>query len=171
MMSGVTKEFGQVLLDGARVPGDQIVGAPGEDWALTMSVVGHEREPSTLGISARYGKLVRELLSRAGLPFTRTRLGRRRDGDAAPARQAPDLRATRRRLARPEGSLDKLLMTWPLRTSLLLAKEYPLTGARIPAEKAVAPGLANHVVADPLAEATACAQRIAGRRRGAPNAS
>jgi enoyl-CoA hydratase/carnithine racemase len=53
-------------------------------------------------------------------------------------------------------------LTWPLHTSLLLAKEYALTGARIPAERAVAMGLANHVVADPLAEATACAQRIAG---------
>ncbi|MGW2520601.1 enoyl-CoA hydratase/isomerase family protein [Streptomyces sp. NPDC001617] len=52
-------------------------------------------------------------------------------------------------------------LTWPLHTSLLLAKEYALTGARIPAEKAVALGLANHVVADPLAEATACAKRIA----------
>ncbi|NNN28843.1 enoyl-CoA hydratase/isomerase family protein [Streptomyces sp. S3(2020)] len=52
-------------------------------------------------------------------------------------------------------------LTWPLHTSLLLAKEYALTGARIPAEKAVAMGLANHVVSDPLAEATACAKRIA----------
>jgi len=52
-------------------------------------------------------------------------------------------------------------LTWPLHTSLLLAKEYALTGARIPAEKAVAMGLANHVVPDPLAEATACAKRVA----------
>jgi enoyl-CoA hydratase len=53
-------------------------------------------------------------------------------------------------------------LTWPLHTSLLLAKEYALTGARIPAEKAVAMGLANHAVADPLAEAMVCAKRIAG---------
>ncbi|MEV7886676.1 enoyl-CoA hydratase/isomerase family protein [Streptomyces sp. NPDC002817] len=58
-------------------------------------------------------------------------------------------------------------LTWPLHTSLLLAKEYALTGARIPAGKAVAMGLANHVVADPLAEATACAKRIAGLPRQA----
>jgi enoyl-CoA hydratase len=58
-------------------------------------------------------------------------------------------------------------LTWPLHTSLLLAKEYALTGARIPAEKAVAMGLANHVVADPLAEAMACAKRIAGLPRQA----
>jgi enoyl-CoA hydratase len=53
-------------------------------------------------------------------------------------------------------------LTWPLHTSLHLAKEFALTGARIPAERAVAIGLGNHVVADPLSEALACAKRIAG---------
>jgi len=53
-------------------------------------------------------------------------------------------------------------LTWPLHTSLLVAKEYALTGARIPAEQAVRLGLANHVVADPLAEALGCAKRLAG---------
>lgn len=52
-------------------------------------------------------------------------------------------------------------LTWPLQMSLLLAKEYALTGARIGAERAVALGLANHVAADPLAEAISCAKRIA----------
>lgn len=51
-------------------------------------------------------------------------------------------------------------LTWPLHISLLLAKEYALTGTRIRAERAVELGLANHMVADPLAEAIACAQRI-----------
>jgi enoyl-CoA hydratase len=51
-------------------------------------------------------------------------------------------------------------LTWPLHMSLLLAKEYALTGARISAERAVALGLANHVVDDPVAEAVACAKRI-----------
>jgi enoyl-CoA hydratase len=51
-------------------------------------------------------------------------------------------------------------LTWPLHISLLLAKEYALTGARIPAERAVEFGLANHVAADPLAEAIGCAERI-----------
>jgi enoyl-CoA hydratase len=51
-------------------------------------------------------------------------------------------------------------LTWPLQMSLLLAKEYALTGARIPAQRAVELGLANHVVEDPMAEAVACAMRI-----------
>lgn len=58
-------------------------------------------------------------------------------------------------------------LTWPLHTSLLLAKEYALTGARIPARRAVEMGLANHVVTDPVAEALACAKRIAGLPRQA----
>ena len=53
--------------------------------------------------------------------------------------------------------------------SLLQAKEFALTGVRIKAQRAVELGLANHVVADPLAEAIACAKKIhraaaAGRR-------
>ncbi|GGN97680.1 enoyl-CoA hydratase/isomerase family protein [Nocardia rhizosphaerihabitans] len=51
-------------------------------------------------------------------------------------------------------------LTWPLHTSLMLAKEYALTGAKIPAERAREMGLVNHVVADPLSEALACAKRV-----------
>jgi enoyl-CoA hydratase/carnithine racemase len=51
-------------------------------------------------------------------------------------------------------------LTWPLHISLMLAKEYALTGTKIRAERAVELGLANHVAADPLAEAVACAKRI-----------
>ena len=58
-------------------------------------------------------------------------------------------------------------LTWPLHTSLHVAKEYALTEARIPAARAVQFGLANHLAADPLAEATQCAKRIAGLPRQA----
>jgi alkylation response protein AidB-like acyl-CoA dehydrogenase len=113
MINGVTREFGQVLFDGATVPADQLIGAPGEGWALAMTVVGHEREPSTLGFSARYGKLVRELTARAGEEIP--------DELAWATVQAEMLRLhVRRRLSEqldgvvhgPGGSLDKLLMTW-----------------------------------------------------------
>ncbi|MGF7233867.1 MAG: enoyl-CoA hydratase/isomerase family protein [Frankia sp.] len=58
-------------------------------------------------------------------------------------------------------------LTWPLHMSLHLAKEYAFTGARISAARALELGLANHVVADPLAEAVACAQRLAAQPRQA----
>lgn len=54
-------------------------------------------------------------------------------------------------------------VTWPLLTSLQLAKEYALTGERIPAARAAAIGLANHVVPDAevFDAAMACARKIA----------
>ena len=51
-------------------------------------------------------------------------------------------------------------LPWPLHISLLLAKEYALTGARISATRAVELGLANHAVADPVAEALKAAKKI-----------
>jgi enoyl-CoA hydratase len=60
-------------------------------------------------------------------------------------------------------------ITWPLLTSLQLAKEYSLTGDRIPAERAAAIGLVNHVCADDevFDQAMACAKKIAALPRGA----
>jgi len=54
-------------------------------------------------------------------------------------------------------------VTWPLLTSLQLAKEYALTGDRIPAARAAEIGLVNHVCPDAevLDQALACARRIA----------
>jgi alkylation response protein AidB-like acyl-CoA dehydrogenase len=114
MMNGVTNEFGQVFFDGATVPADRMVGAPGEGWAVAMTVVGHEREPSTLGYAARYGKLVRSLYARCD--------DREVPEELAWAAVESEMLThhVRRRLSEqldgvshgPEGSLDKLLMTW-----------------------------------------------------------
>ncbi len=54
-------------------------------------------------------------------------------------------------------------VTWPLMISLQLAKEYALTGDRIPAKRAAEIGLVNHVCPDDevFEQATACAHRIA----------
>jgi enoyl-CoA hydratase len=54
-------------------------------------------------------------------------------------------------------------VTWPLLTSLQLAKEYAFTGDRIPAKRAAEIGLANHVVPDDevVDRALDCARRIA----------
>jgi enoyl-CoA hydratase len=54
-------------------------------------------------------------------------------------------------------------VTWPLMISLQLAKEYALTGDRIPAKRAAEIGLVNHVCPDNevFDQALACARRIA----------
>ena len=58
---------------------------------------------------------------------------------------------------------DGAAVTWPLLMGLQLAKEYALTGDRIPAARAAQIGLANHVVPDDsvLDEALGCARRLA----------
>jgi enoyl-CoA hydratase/carnithine racemase len=60
-------------------------------------------------------------------------------------------------------------VTWPLLTSLQLAKEYALTGDRIPAARAAQIGLVNHVCPDGevLEQALACARKIAALPRRA----
>ena len=60
-------------------------------------------------------------------------------------------------------------VTWPLLMSLQLAKEYALTGERIPARRAAEIGLVNHVVPDGevVEQALGCAHKIAALPRGA----
>lgn len=55
-------------------------------------------------------------------------------------------------------------ITWPLMTSLQLAKEFAFTGDRISASRAAEIGLANHVVGDEevFASASTAAHRLAG---------
>jgi enoyl-CoA hydratase/carnithine racemase len=64
-------------------------------------------------------------------------------------------------------------LTWPLHTSLLLAKEYAFTGDRITAQRAAEIGLANHVCADAdvLRDAIAAAHKIAQLPRQAVEAT
>jgi alkylation response protein AidB-like acyl-CoA dehydrogenase len=129
MISGVSTEFGQVLFDGARVPAVNLVGAPGEGWKLAMTVVSHEREPSTLGFTARYGKTVKKLAATAAgsgasapaelkwahvqtqmlYAHVRRRLSEQLDDVTRPSSGGTPLRTPREAA---NGSLDKLLMTW-----------------------------------------------------------
>ena len=60
-------------------------------------------------------------------------------------------------------------VVWPMLTSLQLAKEYALTGDRIPAQRGAEIGLVNHVCPDDevLDQAMACAHKIARLPQGA----
>ena len=64
-------------------------------------------------------------------------------------------------------------LTWPLHTSLLLAKEYAFTGDRITAARAAEIGLANHVCPDGevLSAALKAAHKIAALPRQAVEAT
>jgi alkylation response protein AidB-like acyl-CoA dehydrogenase len=119
MINGITREFGEVLFDGARVDAANMVGEPGEGWRLAMTVVSHEREPGELGYVARYGKLVNELAGRVrGRPDACGPEARRALGWALVETEMLRRHVSRRLSERldgithgPEGSIDKLLMT------------------------------------------------------------
>jgi len=120
MINGITREFGEVIFEEARVPASHMIGAPGDGWRLAMTVVSHEREPGELGFVSRYRKSVNQLVRQV-----------RQAPDAAGDEAVRDLgwaiveaemlraHVCRRLSDRldgithgPEGSGDKLLMTW-----------------------------------------------------------
>jgi alkylation response protein AidB-like acyl-CoA dehydrogenase len=120
MINGITKEFGQVVFDGARVPAGNMIGEPGEGWRIAMTIVSHEREPGEVGYVARYAKTVKDLEASVREAPGAFR-GDQREAVAWAHVQAEMLRLhVRRRLSErldgpdhgPGGSIDKLLMTW-----------------------------------------------------------
>jgi alkylation response protein AidB-like acyl-CoA dehydrogenase len=119
MINGITREFGEVHFDDARVPAANMIGRPGEGWALAMTVVSHEREPGELGYVARYTKVVNELA--AAVRSDPERFGPEQIRELGWAMVETEMLRlhVRRRLSErldgishgPEGSVDKLLMT------------------------------------------------------------
>lgn len=119
MINGITREFGEVLFEGARVAASDMIGEPGEGWKLAMTVVSHEREPGELGYVARYRKIVADLVRQVRAdPQAYDREQVRDLGWAAVEAEMLRLHVSRRLSDRlggishgPEGSVDKLLMT------------------------------------------------------------
>jgi len=119
MINGITREFGEVLFDGARVDAANMLGEPGEGWALAMTVVSHEREPGELGYVARYGKLVNQLVDKLKVRPAAFGSEQRRNLAWAIIEAEMLRHHVSRRLSDrldglshgPEGSVDKLLMT------------------------------------------------------------
>lgn len=117
MINGITKEFGEVIFDEARVPAANMIGDPGEGWHMAMTVVSHEREPGELGFVARYRKLVKDLTKRVATEGGHSEQVRDL-GWAIVESEMLRLHVSRRLSDRldgidhgPEGSVDKLLMT------------------------------------------------------------
>jgi alkylation response protein AidB-like acyl-CoA dehydrogenase len=119
MINGVTREFGEVIFDRARVPASNMIGQPGEGWRLAMTVVSHEREPGELGYVARYKKVVNDLVRRVqAQPGAHGPEPVRDLGWAIIEAEMLRTHVCRRLSDRldgishgPEGSVDKLLMT------------------------------------------------------------
>ena len=109
-----------MVFDGARVPAANMIGKPGEGWRIAMTIVSHEREPGEVGYVARYVKTVKDLEV-----TVRAKPGAfqsdQHEAVAWAHVQAEMLRLhVRRRLSErldgvdhgPDGSIDKILMTW-----------------------------------------------------------
>jgi alkylation response protein AidB-like acyl-CoA dehydrogenase len=119
MINGVTREFGEVVFDGARTAAADMIGEPGDGWRLAMTVVSHEREPGELGYVARYKKVVNALVGQ--VQTDPAAFGREQVRDLAWS--LVEVEMLRCHVARrlsdrldgvshgPEGSVDKLLMT------------------------------------------------------------
>ena len=136
MINGITKEFGQVVFDEARVPAANMIGQPGEGWRIAMTIVSHEREPGEVGYVARYAKTVKDLEATVRDDPDAFRADQR-EAVAWAYVQAEMLRLhVRRRLSErlggldhgPGGSVDKLLMTWVEQS--VGAAALSVTGAR-----------------------------------------
>jgi len=120
MINGITREFGEVVFDGARVPAENMIGAPGEGWPLAMTILSHEREPHELGFAGRYCKTAKQLTATVKEDPARFDDEQRRDLAWAIVESDMLQHHVSRRLSDrldgithgAEGSIDKLLMTW-----------------------------------------------------------
>ena len=119
MINGMTREFGELRFDGAVARHQDLIGNPGDGWALAMTVVSHEREPGELGYVARYSKAVNDLVARLREdPAGYCDEDVTSVGWAIVEAEMLRLHVCRRLSARldgtshgPDGSVDKLLMT------------------------------------------------------------
>lgn len=124
MINGTTREFGEVVFDGARVPAANMIGEEGDGWKLAMTVVSHEREPQELGFVSRYRKTVNHLVDAVRADPTAYDAEQRRQlAWAIVETEMLQHHVARRLSARldgithgSEGSVDKLLMTWAEQT-------------------------------------------------------
>lgn len=120
MINGITREFGEVIFEGARVPAENMIGAPGEGWRVAMTVLSHEREPQELGNASRYTKTVHQLQDLVAADPEAFDAEQRRELAWAIVEAEMLQHLVTRRLSdrldgiehSAEGSIDKLLGTW-----------------------------------------------------------
>jgi alkylation response protein AidB-like acyl-CoA dehydrogenase len=113
-----TEEFCEIFLDDVAVPGDALVGKPGQGWEIAMTMLTYERGPVDIGLVSKFQGMLGRLQRLALQSGTANDVSIRRAlADAEVAVEVLRLHCTRslsRRLGGtppgPEGSIDKLLM-------------------------------------------------------------
>lgn len=118
MINGVSNEFGELLIEDARIPAENRIGDLGAGWAIAMTILNHERSPADLGYTARYSRTVRELERLAAGGGDLNPLTRHALGSAYVHSEVLRMHVKRRLSERlsahepgAEGAIDKLLMT------------------------------------------------------------
>jgi alkylation response protein AidB-like acyl-CoA dehydrogenase len=114
-----TKEFAEVFFDGAEVPVANLLGEPGQGWAIAMQLLGYERGPGDMGWVARLMRMLARLEDDVrGGAIDATDDDRAQIARAWVSMQALQLHISRTLSSRldgstpgPEGSVDKLLVT------------------------------------------------------------
>ena len=136
MINGVSNEFGELLIDGARIPAANRITEPGDGWAMAMTVLNHERSPADLGYTARYSRIVRELEKLVGTRGGANPSARRSLGNAFVHSEVLRMHVKRRLSERlsgqepgAEGAVDKVLMTTTEQVVGQAAREVGLRGA------------------------------------------
>ncbi|CAO5239641.1 acyl-CoA dehydrogenase family protein [Frankia sp. AgKG'84/4] len=117
--AGGSREFAEVFFAGAEVPAANLLGEPGQGWAIAMQLLGYERGPGDIGWVARLMRMLTLLEEdiRAGRVVT-DESGRRQVAHAWVTLEALRLHVARTLSSRldgslpgSEGSIDKLLVT------------------------------------------------------------
>jgi alkylation response protein AidB-like acyl-CoA dehydrogenase len=136
MINGVSNEFGELLLEDARIPAANRITELGGGWAMAMTVLNHERSPADLGYTARYSRIVRELERHVGAQPRVSSLARHALGNAYVNSEVLRMHVKRRLSERlsdhepgPEGAIDKLLMTTTEQTVGNAARQGGIAGA------------------------------------------
>lgn len=118
IMSTGSREFAEVFFDDVEVPGNNLVGARGQGWAIAMSMLSYERGPADMGWVSRIGRAMTRAQRqvRTG-QLTADAVMRRRLAASWVGLQVLQWHVQRTLASRqyrtpgPEGSIDKLLAT------------------------------------------------------------
>lgn len=118
VMSNGSREFAEVYLDGVEVPSANVVGRPGDGWAIAMGLLTYERGPADMGWVGRYKRALADASVWLERQLPEIASGNRERLAAAFVELNVMEWHVKRSLARrkiappgPESSVDKLLAT------------------------------------------------------------
>ncbi len=113
------REYSEVFFDEVAVPRAQLLGRPGDGWAVAMTLLAYERGPVDIGFQSKHRRVLaqlrEEVIARGRDRDPLTRLEIARAAVAVEVLRLHVLRGLSQRITGrdpgPEGSVDKVLMS------------------------------------------------------------